>query len=241
MNRSIDLFCLHFAGGNKYSYRAFVQKAPSFINIIPLEAPGRGARMGEALLTDIHKMAEDFLRQLKPRLNGKPYAIYGHSMGALVAFLLARKLRDNGHNLPVQLFLTGTSGPSSPARLQNKRHLLERDAFLQEITALGGLPLEILDSKELLEYIEPIIRKDFMVSENYQYNEEMPLQIPFTVATGTEENMDEEEILAWQKESTEPVDFRKFEGDHFFIFRHTSEIVDLISKKLYNNTKAFQI
>ncbi len=241
MKRNIDLFCLHFAGGNKYSYRAFVLNAPSHINVIPLEAPGRGARLGETLLTDIHQLAEDYYRQVQPKLSEKPYAIYGHSMGALAAFLLARKLRNNGHNLPVHLFLTGTSGPSSPTRNETKRHLLDRDAFLEEIKALGGMPPEILENKEMLEYFEPILRNDFMVSENYKYKEDMPLQIPFTVATGTEEDMEEDEILAWQRESTETVDFRRFDGDHFFIFRHTNEIIDLISNKLNHNTKPIYI
>ncbi len=238
MKQKITLFCLHFAGGNKYSYRALFQNLPSFITQVPIEAPGRGSRLREDLIDDIEKMTEDFYQQIKLRLGITPYAIYGHSMGALLAYLLTHKIKNNNHSLPVQLFLSGTPGPSSAKRQEKMRHLMDKEGFLNEIRALGGMPMEILDDKEMLEYFEPILRKDFKVSENYTHVENAPLPIPFTVLTGTNEDMEEDDITLWQKESGEPVDFIKFEGDHFFIYNHTNEIVKIISNKLNFYAKA---
>jgi surfactin synthase thioesterase subunit len=94
------------------------------------------------------------------------------------------------------------------------------------------MPEEILQSEELLNYLEPILRSDFKVSETYKYEGHEPLDIPMTVITGTEEEMDQEDILLWQKESRQEVDFRQMPGGHFFILEHTSQIVEIITNKL---------
>ena len=146
MKKNINLFCLHFAGGNKYSYRQYVDKAPSFLNLISLESPGRGARMREPLFADIHSLVNDMYKHICNMVDDVPYAIYGHSMGGLVAYLLTVKLKKNHHQPPLQLFITGTSGPSSTSRTEKKRHLLEKVAFLQEVKDLGGMPDEILEN-----------------------------------------------------------------------------------------------
>lgn len=241
MKKNINLFCLHFAGGNKYSYREYAEKAPSFLNIIALESPGRGARMREPLISDIHALVNDLYNQMSDRVDELPYAIYGHSMGGLVAYLLALKLIKNSHRAPLHLFITGTTGPSSLSRGEVKRHLLGKEEFIKEIKELGGMPDEILQNEELLQYFEPILRSDFMVSENYIHEDHEPLNIPFTVITGTEEDMELEDIHLWQKESTDRVDFKRLPGNHFFIYKYARDIVEIIAKKLYTHTKAYHI
>ncbi|MEO5892706.1 MAG: thioesterase domain-containing protein [Ferruginibacter sp.] len=233
MKKTTNLFCLPFAGGNKYSYRDFAGMAPSFLNIITLEYPGRGTRMREPLPVNIHALTNDLYEQLSPLLNDDDYAIYGHSLGGLMTYLLTRKLQENGRKLPTHLFITGTTGPSSISRSEKKRHLLNKTEFIAEIKDLDGMPDEILNNDELLLYFEPILRSDFKISEEYVYLEEPPLQIPVTVITGTEEDMEMEDIQLWQKETIYPVDFKRLPGKHFFIFQHTFRIIEIISKKLY--------
>lgn len=242
MKKKINLYCLPFAGGNKYSYREFVEKAPSFLNIITLEYPGRGARIKEPLLADINSLVDNLYSQVSSDINNDiNYGIYGHSMGGLLCYLLTLKILGNKKQAPRHLFITGTSGPSSPSRKEEKkRYLLDRKEFIEEIKALDGMPEEILQNDELLYYFEPILRSDFKLSENYIYQHHNPLNIPFTVITGSEEDMEHEEIQSWQKESTHKVDFKKLPGKHFFIFKHTQTIVDIISKKLFVQTKAYQ-
>lgn len=234
MNKTIQLFCLPFAGGNKYSYREFIEKAPSFLKIVTLEYQGRGTRMQDALVTDINEMVNDVFGQVSPLIGQQDYAIYGHSLGGLMAYLLTLKLVENNHKPPMHIFITGTSGPSSPDRQEEKkRYLLPQKEFIEEIRALDGMPEEILENEELLYYFEPILRADFQASETYTYRERPPLTIPFTVVTGTEEDIEPENIKLWQKESIYPVDFKRLPGKHFFIFQHTFKIIEIISKKLY--------
>ena len=229
----MNLFCLPFAGGNKYSYREFVEKAPAFLNVITLEYPGRGTRMKEPLPFDINDLTDDLFNQVKQQVGNGHYAIYGHSLGGLMAYLLAKKLLENGMPMPSDLFITGTTGPSSISRTEKKRHLLNQQEFIAEIKDLGGMPDEILNSEELLYFFEPVLRSDFKISEDYIYEEGVPLNIPVTVITGTEEDMEIEDIQLWQKETTHVVDFKRMPGKHFFILQHTFKIMEIISRKLY--------
>jgi len=241
MKATIKLFCLPFAGGNKYSYQKYMERAPAFLNIVPLEYPGRGARIKEPLTTDTDALVNDIYQQIQKNMDRAEYAIYGHSMGGLIAFLVTRKLIENNDKLPLHIFITGTSGPSSAARSAKNRHLLPKEEFIQELKDLDGIPDEILQNEELLSFIEPILRADFKICETYQYTDSNPLTIPFTVITGTDEDMESADIQLWQKETESVVDFRQLPGKHFFIFKYPRVIVDIISKKLSVHTKAYQL
>ncbi len=241
MNSKLNIFCLPFAGGNKYSYREFKAKAPSFLNFINLEYPGRGARIKEPLLSSTNALVADLYNQIENIVEGNEYAIYGHSLGGLMTYLLTRKLVENGHRPPVHLFITGTTGPSSLSRIEKKRHLLPHEEFIQELKDLKGMPDEILKSDELLEYCEPILRSDFMASETYIHEDSAPLDVPITVITGTEEEMENSDIALWQKETTHVVDFKKFPGNHFFIYQHVPEIIQIIANKITLTTKVYQV
>lgn len=235
MTKKMNLFCLPFAGGNKFSYREFIDKAPSFLNIITLEYPGRSTRLKEPLPNDINDLTDDLFNQVKKLTVNGHYAIYGHSLGGLMAYLLTKKLSENGFPMPSNLFITGTTGPSSISRTEKKRHLLNQQDFIAEIKDLGGMPDEILDNEELLYFFEPILRSDFKISENYVYEACAPLNVQITVITGTEEDMQPEDIQLWQKESTQLVDFKRMPGKHFFIYQHSFKIMEIISRKLYLN------
>ena len=234
---AVNLFCLPFAGGSKFSYRKYEEIAPPHINLIPIEYPGRGTRTRSPLITDVNLLTQDIYSQIEHLLNMGRYAIYGHSLGGLLGYLLAMEIVRRGQTPPVHLFITGTMGPSAPARELKKRHLLEKEDFIEELKCLNGCPKEILEDDDLLEYFEPILRADFEASETYKYEEAPPLKIPITVITGTDEEMNINDIGLWQKESALPVDFRRMKGKHFFILDHSNEIVDIISKKLLYNLK----
>jgi surfactin synthase thioesterase subunit len=229
---SINLFCLPFAGGNKYSYREYEKNATSGLNIIPLEYPGRGGRMKERFITDMNELVDHLFDEIRFAVSKRSYAIYGHSMGAVVAFFLVKKIIANGLPSPLHLFVSGTTGPSSHAERELKRHLLPKEEFIEEIRVLDGCPEDILQNAELLDFLEPILRADFELSETFDYTESNPLDIPITVITGTEEDMEADDIYSWQKESLMPVDFRTMPGKHFFIHKYPREIIGIISEKL---------
>jgi len=231
----VNLFCLPFAGGNKYCYRSYETAAPDFLRIKVLEYPGRGLRMNEPLNTDVNQLTNDLYEQISGQLDKEPYAIYGHSMGGLMACLLSRKIIANNHVPPLHVFITGTSGPSAESRGENKRHLLEKKEFIEELKRLNGSPDEVLQNEELLDFFEPIIRADFKATETYTYEASEMLNIPFTVITGTEEGMTLEDIQLWQKETAIPVDFKRLPGKHFFIYQYTHQVIKIISKKVFNH------
>ncbi|MHA4842632.1 thioesterase II family protein [Flavitalea antarctica] len=240
MSRKINLFCFPFAGGNKYSYQKFIENAPSLLNIIPLEYPGRGARIMEPLMSSIQDLANDLYDQVWPLAKRGDYAIYGHSMGGLLGYLVARSMVRNNHPPPLHMFITGSSAPASSSRTSKNRHLLPTPQFIQELKQLDGISDEILNNTELLAFIEPILRADFKSCETYQYGNYTPLSIPFTVITGTQEDLEPEEIQLWQNETSCPVEFKTIPGKHFFILKHPRLIVDLIAKKLSLYNKAYQ-
>lgn len=241
MNRGLNVFCLPFAGGNKYSYREYKERAPSSINFINLEYPGRGARIRESLLSGTDEIVNDLYKIILPKISEGDYAIYGHSLGGLLSYLLTKKLIENGHKPPVHLFISGTTGPSSTSRIEKKRHLLPKPEFIQELKDLKGMPDEILESDELLDYYEPILRSDFRASENYVHESSPPLNIPITVITGIEEDMEESDIKLWQNETNHVVDYHRFPGYHFFIFQYVNEIIQIITRKLSLITKVYQV
>ncbi|GAA3913505.1 hypothetical protein GO495_24470 [Chitinophaga oryziterrae] len=238
--KSINLICLPFAGGNRYSYRDYELKCPPFIKLIPVESPGRGVRIREPLMYSMSVIVEDMYRQIKDIVDLQPYAIYGHSMGGLGAYLLTQKLLERGHMAPITLFITGTTGPSAISRQGKKRHLLSKKEFIEEIIALDGMPEEILKNEEMIEYFEPILRADFTATETYVHRESLPFDLPVTVITGDEEDMKDEDILRWQNVTIREIDFRKMSGKHFFIFKHPEAIIDIISDKLTTHSKIFQ-
>lgn len=236
MNKPLKIFCLPYAGGNKYSYRELSDAAPSHFNFITLDYPGRVPRIKEPLMSEASELVEDLFKQIRTQISDEDYVLYGHSMGGLLSYLLTRKLIENNYKAPMHLIITGTSGPSVFEKREKKRHLLPQKEFIQEMKDLDGIPEEILEAEELMSFFEPILRSDFKVCECYIHEETEPLNIPFTVITGTEEDIEEEDILLWQKETNFEIDFKRLEGKHFFIFKKKKEVLEIMERNLSVNS-----
>lgn len=222
---SINVFCLPFAGGSRYSYNILFKYATS-LKWIPLEYPGRGARVREEPMKDLNAIVRDIFGQIKGNLN-TPYVFYGHSMGAMVAFLLTKEIERNSLPMPLHLFLTGRGGPSIKDN-EPPRYLLPKDQFAQKLRELGGSPEEILNSTMLMEFYEPILRADFEALETYQYESTTPVDVPISVTIGLEERVSYDEALAWQLETFYPIEVKQFPGKHFFILDYPMEVVKTI-------------
>lgn len=226
----INLYCLPFAGGSKYSYRGYSKYAPSYLNIVPIEIPGRGSRVNERLLTNLDTIANDVFSQIKNKLD-EPYAIYGHSMGTLIAYALTKRIIKENLKQPLYLFLTGCTGPSLRYR-DLVDHLLPKQEFFREIKKLGGSPDAVLNDPILMDFFEPILRADFEAVATYNYERSEPFSIPISVIIGAEENASFEEAMAWQQETTLPIEVKTLPGNHFFIFDHEATIIQSVAEKL---------
>ena len=160
-----------------------------------------------------------------------PYVLFGHSLGSTLAYLLAHKAIEESSQSPLHLFLSGADGPSVPPDLPYK-HLYSKTEFKEQLKTYGGISEEILNDADAYDFFEPIIRADLQAIDTWQYSEKPPLAIPATVITGTEEDMTEAEIQLWQKEFSTEVTFKKMQGNHFFLFDHAQQFVELLEEDL---------
>lgn len=227
----INLICFPFAGGSAYSYASFQQFVPNNIKLITVEPPGRGKRIDQPLLPDIQSIANDVYDQVKPLLK-EPYAFYGHSMGTIVAYLITKRIIKEGLPQPLHLFVSGRMGPSAKDNEPHIHHLPQNE-FREKLKEIGGSPDEFLDDDNLMSFFEPILRADFRSNELYEYEGiTAPFDIPVTVMIGKEEKINEYEAMAWQQETTKPIEVYWFSGGHFFILDHVQEIMRIIGNKL---------
>jgi surfactin synthase thioesterase subunit len=226
----MKIFCFPYAGGSIYSLKQFERLMPAGIEWIPIEPPGRGRRVHEALIRDLYALSADIFKQIRGRLD-EPYAIYGHSMGAMLAYLVAKRIMACGLPAPLQLFVSGCGAPSG--KPENKgRYLLPTDKFWAALRELGGSPDEVLHNTDLQRFFEPILRADFEAIENYQYQQGVPLDIPITVMIGSQEAISRKDAGRWQEETLAPVEVVHFPGNHFFIFEQARAIAGLIQSNL---------
>lgn len=230
----MHLFCIPYAGGNAWSYRALERFVTPGITLEGLELPGRGRRGLEPLSACLEDLADDVFRQLAARGLTGSYGIYGHSMGALLAYLVTHRLRSAGLKLPEALFLSGSSAPKAlPIR---ERHLLPPAEFVTMLRELGGSPPQVLENAELLEFFQPILRADFKAVETWRPAGLAPLDVPFVVMSGDRDEVTNAEAHAWATETTAPCQVLELSGDHFFILQHWETIGSTIRRQLLGAT-----
>lgn len=196
-----------------------------------MQPPGREQRLRETPLRRIPEVVEALLGVTAPLLD-RPFAFFGHSLGALVAYELARTLRERGGPQPVHLFASGARAPHMPLP-EDPAHVLRGDAFLDRLRRLGGTPPEVLAHRELVELFTPMLLADFEMSETYGTEAPDPLDVPLTALGGTE---DAEVSLArlepWREQTTAAYDLRLYPGGHFFIHTEQADVLDAVGEAL---------
>ena len=190
--------------------------------------------MREQCFTDLSQLVEATYYGIRDEFD-KPFAFFGHSMGALLAFELARLLRRKGENLPVHLFFSGHAGPRVP-RDESPRHELPREEFIAELRRMNGTPAEVLQNPELMDILLPLLRADFSVSETYIYEPEPPLTIPMTVFGGSDDkHISGEDFERWGEESEGPFTLQIMPGGHFFLHDQDAALAGAVRRELAKN------
>lgn len=231
--KTIDLWMLSFGGGNETSYVKFGDYLPSHIRMVTFELPGKGRRIREPQLKNLHLIVDEHFEQIRERLQkNQPYAIYGHSMGTYVGHLLIQRIRDEKLPLPVHAFFTSKVAPSRNVDL--KRSFYTDEEFVERLKTLQGMPESILQNEELLRIFLPTIRNDFYAIDTYRYRPASPYPVDLSVFCGSEEPVSDDDLLAWQKETSGVMHFKRFPGAHFWIFDHLPELCRHISETLEN-------
>ncbi|GLK69612.1 thioesterase II family protein [Hansschlegelia plantiphila] len=236
MSDTIRLFCLPHSGATAQGYLRWTKALPSWISVRPVETPGRGARAGEAPRTDLVALAQDLAAELRPHV-GSRYALFGHSIGAVVAFELAHALIDRGAPPPLRLFASASAAPA----LRDDRGRaapMSDERLLDELRRLGGTPEEALAAPELMALVLPALRADFLMSGGYVRRPRAPLPCPITALGGAQDDVAPDAIAAWEAETSAGFAMRLFEGGHFFIHGQEREALDFVAAGLSAMTAA---
>lgn len=225
------LFCFPYAGGGASIFRSWLHGLPSEVEVLPIQLPGRENRLKEPLFDQFTPLLEALVEALHPYFT-VPFAFFGHSMGALVSFELARQLRRKYGLLPLHLFASAYRAPQTPIMGQIL-HTLPEPALVQKLLQLNGTKREILENEELRQFLLPILRADFAVCETYQYVPEEPLSCPITTFGGLQDTrVNRFELAAWREQTSSRFTQRMLPGDHFFLQSTRASLLQIIGQEL---------
>ena len=225
------LFCFPYAGGSSAIYRPWSRRIHPDIEVVPAVLPGRELRLREPAYTRIEPLVEALTREIFPHLD-RPFALFGHSMGAMISFELARRLRSEHGIEPDHLFISGRRAPQLPETDPQIHDLPERE-FVAGVERLNGTPKEVLEHAELMEMLIPMLRADFSICHTYNYVPGAPLTCSITAIGGTkDETANQAKLEGWCEQTTGRCRIRMLEGDHFFINQQHAAILRIIAETL---------
>jgi surfactin synthase thioesterase subunit len=212
----LRLFCFHHAGGNASSFLPWAAWLPAGIEVVGVQLPGRGARRHEAPSTDALALFSQLGPVLAQSVQGLPYAFFGHSMGAWLAFEMARWLAGQGLAEPVHLFASGRGAPHLPLRLPPIDELSDAH-MLSEMLGYGGMDRSMLDHPDLLQLFLPLIRADLRMHRCCVHRPGQPLSCPITALVATDDPLcTVDDAAQWQVHTRGAFDLRQASGGHFF-------------------------
>lgn len=227
----IRLVVFPFAGGGPAAFGNWCDQLSPLIDLVALQLPGRERRMSERPLTNAASAAATIADAIGA-MSDLPFAMFGHSMGAMLAFETARQLRRHGRPMSAHLFVSGFRAPDLP----DPRPLvagLDDEAFLAELARLGGTPEAVLQNKELMDMLLPALRADFGMVENYRFIPELPLPCPITAFAGAADREASTTTMAgWKLQTDRQFVLNTVPGSHFFLLQQTRTIVGAVNAQL---------
>jgi medium-chain acyl-[acyl-carrier-protein] hydrolase len=228
----LRLFCFPYAGGGASIFRTWSDDLPPQIEVYPIQPPGRENRLADPLFTELPALVEALAVALRPHLT-MPFAFFGHSLGALVSFEVARELWNNEGLQPVQLFVSGCAGPCVAKREPPFIHTLPESDFVAELRRLNGTPETVLQHPELMQLMLPVLRADFGMRETYTYIAGELLASPILAFGGTRDRLiSRADLEMWHHETKGMFTLRMIPGDHFFLHSARVTLLQMLSHEL---------
>lgn len=232
----IKLFCIPHAGGSAASYFRLREFMDKNIEVIPIELAGRGKRYDEKFYISIDEAVKDVYKCIKDDINCE-YAIFGHSMGSLIAYELVHYIKSLKRNLPINIFFSGRKAPNV-AYENNFIHKLPDESLKNEISQLSGTPKEVFEDERIFNSFLPILRADFKICEEYKYKEKSSkLNCDITILNGTKDNIIIRDIAAWRVHTNKKCNIYFLEGGHFYINDNWKNISKIIYKTIYDKRR----
>ncbi|GII66527.1 oleoyl-ACP hydrolase [Sphaerisporangium krabiense] len=224
------LVCFPHAGGSASYYVPLSNALRSGVQVLAIQYPGRQDRHHEPPLSTVDELADQAFAALGPLLD-RPVALFGNSMGALVAFEVADRMKRTLGAAPVTLFASSRRAPS--AYREESVHLRDDEGLIEDLKRLSGTDVRILNDPELLGMILPPMRNDYKAVETYRCRPGARLDCPVVVMIGDEDpTVDADEAKAWSHHTTGPFDLHTFSGGHFYLAQHQQEVAGLIRRRL---------
>ncbi|MEB3218791.1 MAG: thioesterase domain-containing protein [Nostocales cyanobacterium 94392] len=229
---TLKLFCFPCAGGTTSPYSKWHKYLPEEIEINLIQLPGRSYQIEEPLFTNFLPLIKTVTSEIKPYLN-KPFAFFGHSMGATLSFEITRQLRRENHQIPTHLFVAACPAPHSPIK-EPFIHQLPETEFITELqNRYNAIPQSIVNNKELMQMFLPCLRADFTMIETYMYALEKPLDCPITVFGGLQDKaISMNNLEYWCVNTNDIFKLEMFTGDHFFLHHPQSYFLQSLSQKI---------
>jgi surfactin synthase thioesterase subunit len=222
----IRLFCFAHAGGGSSFFRPWKPLAPR-IAVVPVVLPGREARWREPAYTKMDLLIEALFDAIAPQLD-RPFALFGHSLGAIIAYELARRLADSGVGPPLCLFVSARRMPFLPAR-RPPIYNLPDDQLLAHIEQLNGTSFNLLREPSLLSALLPCLRADFELNDSYSPSPGRPLSIPISAFVGDRDPLvGIGEMRRWSELTAGEFSLRLFDGGHFYLACGPPDVLDAV-------------
>ena len=235
---ALDLYCLPCAGSSASMYLRWRRVMPAWVNVVPVELPGRGMRLGEPLVEDFQTLVKQLCDEI---VDGKQahskqgknqrWAIFGHSMGALLAYGITARLQSLPASMPAMLLAAGSPAPSrqDPDQFPDTS---DDEALIADLRKQGGAPQEVFDSPELLCFALTALRADYRVCESFDHGNNPPLTTPIQVFAGRDDDIEAHRIEAWRDEAGGSFALHWFDGGHFFIRQHEQQVLQTTALSL---------
>ncbi|MFF8549547.1 thioesterase II family protein [Streptomyces albidoflavus] len=227
----IVLACLPFAGAGASFFRDWHALAPEGTRVLPIQLPGREERFAEPLLTDVPQAVDEAHAQVTAALDANSrVALFGHSLGAVLAYELAHRLRASGHDV-VGLFVSGAPNPWNGRR--DRATGLPDDEFAAQVQRFAGYAHPALEDPEMRELMLPLLRADVEMHEHYEPASRAPLDVPVTSVRGRDDELvSEVEASQWSRATTERFRFVHIDGEHMYLTDEAATLLELIGGSL---------
>ncbi len=232
MSDTVKLFCLPYAGGSARTFSRFRRYLDESIEIVPMDPAGHGSRIDEPPVPSYAAMADDLFGGIRDQLSGFTgrFALFGHSMGASLAFLITERLRALELPMPHHLFVSGSAGPAVSSEFKGVYRLSD-DRFLEKVTALGGTRQDHLMPPSLIELFMPVLRSDFRAASEFEIDTDRAgLDVPLTVLLGADDHITRGQEVVWERMALAGSARQDYPGGHFFFLDHLAPIAEVINR-----------